>query len=97
MVDTDDELGYTGPPSVVDEGDQVTEPDVDNLDTLKELKKDFDSLYESLGTTSAIDLKEEKMSVKEQIGAHQLAQELVEPLKNRLDAAIQSAELKVKG
>lgn len=90
--DGDPELAYrVNPDSIPAVQEQDSSQDAANYDTLKSVYKDFKSAIEDIDKWHAFDLEEKAsgLLIKQQIHAHALAFDMVKPLFDALESAIQ--------
>lgn len=94
MPGNDEELDYRSPVSS-GSGPFISTPDEQNYSTLIEVLKDFDQgLYELAHDFNAFDLSGKEMTLEVQVAGRQYAYDLLMPLREKIQSAVNDVSIK---
>lgn len=93
-MNSNEEIPYRAPMTAPDPNDNVSVQDENDYSTLRHLKKELKSEIDRLKSVEAFDLTEGKITIKEQIAAHQLAVDILENALQMVTTAVSDINAK---
>lgn len=93
----DNDVPYRSPMDDVREDTDTVTTDEEDFSTLRNVYRDLKKEYDNLDNESVFDLKEDELSIKEQIAANRRAKTILEPALASLKSAIDTVKQKQGG